>query len=836
MSIGKLRYFFSSFILLTVLFLSAQTPANLEELRSYIQEARLMGYTNEEILTLAEENGVSGDELEILKLQLEADGKIEEPEQKRTRISGDIVRAQFDRETVPGKIFGMDLFGANSNISFQTAGMPTPANYHLGPGDQLFIDIYGKSEKYYEATVSPDGVVTLTNIGPVYVNGLSIDQATAKIKGRLSKIYTGISGSNPTTFVSVALGNVRSISVSIVGEVAAPGTYQLNGLSTVFNALYVSGGPTEMGTFREIKVFRNSKLVSSVDLYDFLLNGQSLSNVRLLNNDIIMVQPFTRQVEISGEVKRPGRYELKESERFSDLVRYAGGFTDVAYRAKVNVIRNTSTGKRVSDIFPEQFDIFSIEGGDVYKVDRIQNRFENRVLIKGAVFRPGSYAITEGLTLSQLIERADGLRGDAFLQRALITRSAEDYSTTTISLSLESLLSDRIKDPVLQREDVVEILSIYDFKEERFVRISGAVNSQGVFRYSEEMSVQDLIFLAKGLSRSAQEGTIEISRRPENQSWENQTEVLRLTVDRDLVVEDSEETLLQPFDHVIVRRNPNYFEERIVEVAGQVNYPGQYSLQNEKERVSDVILRAGGLNKNGYAPGATLIRKTEFFEEERQLLERRDNLLSVIDGIDSIIYSESDRFVIDKIIEELDNTYSDDQSDNSNLASTAKRERLEELAERSIYLNDIKIRESESIALDLEKILANPGSPEDLILEDGDIINIPKKLAMVRMRGKVLYPNTVRFESGRSAKYYINKAGGFDSRAKKSRTYVVYANGDVSRTKSFLFFRSYPKTAPGSEIIVPAKPPKAPIRATDAIAITTGLATIAALIIPLTTK
>ncbi|MEQ9377781.1 MAG: SLBB domain-containing protein [Imperialibacter sp.] len=810
-----------------------------------------MGYSPDQMLQLAQSQGLSAAEVNKLSGRVNkissarvSDGKPYPSSQIRgqhdwDKIMGPRKHAEKEEEApLEERIFGYSLFNNESlKLTFEPSlNMPTPQNYVLGPGDVLFIDIYGASEQYFEARVNAEGKLVIANFGPISVSGQTIDQAKKQITDKLAIAYTGLKGATPNTFINVSLGLVRTIKVNMVGELRLPGTYTLSSLSTVFNALYAAGGITTNGTFRNIKVFRKNKLIATVDAYDFLIGGNAENNIMLQEEDVIIVDPYTSRVEVKGEVKRPGIFELSGDESFKDVLHYAGGFTDQSYKDRVNVTRNNDTEKMVADVFKDQFEIFTPKSGDVYRVGKILDRYANRVQIKGAVFRSGSYSLSDGLTLTELIKRADGPTGDAYASRATITRTLDDLSTETISFDLAKVLSGENEDIAIQREDIVTIFSKYDLKEEYYVTITGEVNQAGEFSYSEKMTVEDLIAQANGLREAAAEMNIEITRRVKDLNSKDISDIIVIQVDKSLGM-TSTGTVLEPFDHVVVRRNPNYRIERFIQIDGEVLYPGKYAIRNVNEKISDVVKRAGGLSEFAYPKGATLIRRTEFFNEEPELSRKMKSLEGVQENIEGSQKdrTESENLLSNKIDEELYEKAAD-LSSNEDLSSFAKRERLAEMGLTNPFLAGGGLKETEIIGINLEEIMSNPGSKYDLILEEGDVISIPKQLQTVRLRGRVLYPTTVRYENSKSVKYFIDRAGGFDSRARKGRTYVVYANGEVARTKGFLFMRNYPNVEPGAEIIIPVKPLKIPLKPGDLIGVATGLATIALVVSQITFK
>ncbi len=804
-----------------------------------------MGYSPDQMLQLAQSQGLSVAEVNKLSGRVSKISSDRLSEGKSYPTSQ--IRGQHDWDKIDGpgratkveiekpleeRIFGFSLFNnPNLKLSFEPSlNLPTPKNYILGPGDVLFIDIYGASEQYFEARVNAEGKLNITNFGPIAVSGLTIDQAKKQITDKLAVAYTGLKLSTPNTFINISLGLIRTIKVNMVGELRVPGTYTISSLATVFNALYVAGGITVNGTFRDIKVYRQNKLISKVDTYDFLIGGKADNNIMLQDQDVIIVEPYSARVEVKGEVKRPGIFELSGEETFKEVLAYAGGFTDQSYKDRVNVTRNANTEKMVADIFKGQFEVFTPKSGDVYQVGKILDRYSNRVQVKGSVSRPGAYSLSEGLTLTELIKRADGPTGDAYMDRASLTRTLSDLSTETISFDLGEVLLGRQGDISLQKEDVVTIFSKYDLKEEYYVTITGEVNQAGEFPYSQNMKVEDLIAQAGGLREAAAESNIEITRRVKDLNSRDISDIIVLQVDRDLGLTTAG-TSLEPFDHIIVRKNPNYRIEKFIQIDGEVLYPGKYAIKNVNEKISDVILRAGGPSEFAYPKGATLIRRTEFFNEEPELSRKINSLQGVQENIagNSNDRTESANLLSEKLKEEMYEKALD-LSANEDLSGYAKKERLKDMGLTNPMLAGGGLKETEIIGINLEEIMSNPGSKYDLILEEGDVISVPKQLQTVRLRGRVLYPTTVRYESGKSVKYFIDRAGGFDSRSRKGRTYVVYANGEVARTKSLLFVRNYPTVEPGAEIIIPVKPLKIPLKPGDFIAVTSGLATIALLV------
>ncbi len=692
------------------------------------------------------------------------------------------------------KIFGADLF-RNTRLTFEpNLRMATPQNYVIGPDDELLIDIYGYSEASYKLTVSPEGNINVPYVGVIPVAGMTIEQATSRIKSRLSSIYSGLRSGN--TSVSIAIGNIRSIKVILTGEIAKPGTYTLPSLATSFNALYASGGPTENGSFRQINVIRGGKKIAVLDIYDFLLQGQLKNNVRLQDNDIIQVPTYSTRVEVVGQVKRPGIFEILPQEELSDLIRFAGEFTERAYKARIKVLKNTETERKIQDITSAQFNVYKPSSGDKYFVDEVLERFENRVTIAGAVFRPGQFELTSGLTVSQLIRKAEGIREDAFRNRAYIVRLKEDLQTELVSFDLGKVLAGQAPDVPLQREDSISISSIFDIKEEYTIRVEGEVRTPGTLKFAEGMSLEDVIIQAGGLKESATPQRIEVSRRVKNSNALSASaktaEVFQADVSRDLKGLTAGFTL-QPFDIVVVRPSAGYEVQRIVRVEGEVLYPGIYTLSKKDERISDLIKRAGGFTALAYPEGASLKRSGS------------------------------------------------QQGDSIEVTRKMEKERLKKFQRLQKSINDtvtINLSEEEVlrnsfVGINLPKILNKPGQKEDIFLEEGDILSVPKQLQTVKVNGEVLSPNTVIFSKNRGFKEYVSNAGGFSQKALKRRSYIIYANGSVKSTKKVFFFNNYPLVKPGAEIFVPKRDDKPNLTVQQLVGVTSGLASLAVIIISL---
>jgi protein involved in polysaccharide export with SLBB domain len=811
-----------------------------DQIEELIKRAQDAGLSGTDFLMMAQMRGMPSGEVEKLRNRIEG-LSTGSSKSRSTNVSKRAAREQIDlnditrglmetqelmdEEKADSTLFGSKLFfQKNRKLSFEPSlNQATPKNYILGPGDLIYVDIYGESEKYYEATVNPEGAILLDNIGLIAVSGKTIEAAEGIIKNRVATFYTGLTGSNPKTFLQVSLGNVKTIKVHILNEVRLPGTFTLSAFSTVFNALYAAGGPSDKGTLRAIQLIRNNKKIAEIDVYELLINGTANLDVQLQDQDVILVNPYLARVKVMGEVKRPLFFEVTPEDNLEDVLRFAGGFTDLAFKDRISVSRITGNQRSISDVYSNQLGLFNLKGGDEISVYRIIDRYSNRIQIKGAVFRPGIFSLTEGLTLTQLIKNADGLKGDAYTQRASILRTKGDLSSEVLEVNLQAVLEGSQADVVLQREDVIRISSIYDVQNERYLQILGEVKRPGTYPYSAGMTPEELILIAGGLQESANIKDIEIARRLEDSDSGTLSDIITTSINPDLSFNPNAISLA-PFDQVIVRKRANFTMQRLVSVEGQVNSPGIFAIQTSVDRISDLIKRAGGVNQFAYTKGATLIRKTEFFNTESEQVRRQKNLEALRVLLrETPTNPEAQEELLIRLFRDLPK---ETVAKTDSTANNAKRESLDQIAAETPGLA-VKIKETEAVAINLEKILANPGSEEDLVLEEGDILNVPKLLQTVRMRGDVVYPTTLRHEQGRGLQYYINGAGGFDRRANRKQTYVVYANGAVKRTKGVLGIRSYPAVEPGAEVIIPSKGPKIPLRLGDLVGVTTGLATLA---------
>jgi len=697
-------------------------------------------------------------------------------------------REEFEKELKRRKIFGTELF-SNKNLTFEpNLRMPTPTNYKIAAEDEIIVDVYGYSEVQHRLKVTPEGYIRIPYLGPVYVNGLTMSEAQVRITKQLSTIYSGIKTGN--TSVQVSLGNIRSIRVILIGEVTQPGTYTLPSLATVANALYVSGGPNENGSFRSIEVIRNGASVAKFDLYDFITRGDLTNNVVLQDQDIVQVNPYQMRVELSGEIKRPAIFEAKENETLQNIIDFAGGYTDNSYKEIIKAFRVNNKSREVVNVTADQVAVFKLKSGDRFFIDSIlTNRFTNRVTISGAVFHPGDYSLEEGMTVGDLIRKADGVQEVAVMSRGIIRRLQDDYTPSIVSFNVQEALNGNQK-LVLQREDSVMIFSKLKVREEYMVKIEGEVNQPGFFPYGDSMHLEDLVLLAGGLKDAASLKHVEISRRIRTKGGYDSTDTRmaiteQFDISADLAGNPASAFSLQPFDEVMIRRSPLYLEQANILLDGEVVYPGTYAINTKKERISDVIRRAGGLRPEAYTEGAVMLRRTFINSSDSSLL-----------------------------LNKLEVFY-------NKLKDSTDIERMRGTLERKEQL----------LGIQLDKVLAQPGSKYDLYLEEGDIIRVPKKLQTVQMFGEVYFPKKVRFDRNFSFRDYVRGAGGFTGQALKRRSYIVYANGEVKSTRKLLFFNSYPKVRPGAEVYVPIKRAKAGLSSGEAVGLASALASVALVIV-----
>ena len=666
------------------------------------------------------------------------------------------------------KVFGRDIF-SNKNLSFEPLmNIATPQNYVLGAGDQVSVDIYGASQKSVDCTVSPDGDIVIEGYGPIRVGGLSVAAAKARLRATLGSRYQ-------SSRINLSLGQTRTVSINVMGEVRKPGTYTLSAFASVFNALYMAGGTNDIGTLRNIKIYRNNRLVSVCDIYDYILNGKMTGNVRLHDGDVIIVGPYDCLVNVTGKVKRPMYYEMKRNESLQTLLRYAGGFTGDAYKKAVRV--NRKTGREYAVFNVDEFDMsaFQIADGDSVSVDSILPRYANTVEIKGAVFRPGMYQLGDGInSVRTLVQHAEGLTEDAFTARAVMHRMKADRTLRVIPVDIKGIMDRTVADIPLKENDVLFIPTKQTAMNEQTITIQGEVMYPGVYKYADNETLEDFVLQAGGLTDKASTVKVDVARRVGNPKALTTDSIIAKTYSFALkdgfVVDGEQGFVLQPFDEVYVRKNPSYSEQQKVSVDGEVTFPGTYTLSHRQTRLTDLVKAAGGATNLAYIHGARLERRTN--EAERKRMEAALQMQK------------------EQLQQEL-MTLATSQTSGSALQQVGQQSKEEEIKK-------FQVPNTYPVGIELDKALADPNSDANIVLREGDRLILPQYTSTVKVNGAVMYPNTVSFIKGKGVGYYVNAAGGYSRNARKSGAYVIYMNGMVSKS-------SKAKVEPGCEIVVPSK-------------------------------
>lgn len=743
----------------------------------YVLEARRSGKSDRQIGQELMARGVSASQVKRLKQKYEdsqgggttvADQSVSGQRRERYRNSSDTltagsldaVNAQVSDPTEgaanPREVFGRNVFRSRTLTFEPNENQATPEDYRLGPGDEIIVDIWGENERSLRQEITPEGNIMIEQVGPVYLSGLTIKEADGKLRGLFGQLYAGVSGKNPTSEIRITLGRLRTIQINVMGEVATPGTYRLSSFSTVFHALYRAGGVSRIGGLRDIRVMRGGHEVASIDLYSYLLEGRREGDIRLEEGDAVVVSPYELLVEISGNVKRPMWYELKRGETLEHLIEYAGGFTGDAYRDELRIVRETGREYQLYNIREGNFGSWTMEDGDAVTVGSVLDRFANRVEVRGKVFREGMYELGDEMhTVRSLVERAGGLKEDAFTARAQLFREREDLTPELVAIDLGDILRGRSSDVELRRNDVLFIPGIHELQDRGPLTISGEVARPGVYPWAERTTIEDLVLQGGGLRDGASTVKVEVSRRLKDPKSLTATgdlsRVFTFSLKDGLVMGGDEGFYLEPYDIVDVRRSPGYMEQRRVSVDGEALFPGDYTQEKKNERLSDLVRRAGGVTDDAYVRGARLVRRMN--DDERAIRE-----------------------------------------------TTWDMARLNREENDSLPAERMMVRDRYTVGIDLEKALADPGSDYDVVLREGDVLTIPEMPSTVSVLGTVLYSNTVAFKEGGNLKYYIDQAGGYGHRARKSRVYVVYMNGTVARCSS-----RRTKIEPGCHIIVPSK-------------------------------
>lgn len=785
------RYLLTALLFLFItgtLFAQMSDQQVIDELRRYQNS----GLSQEQIATEMVRKGISPTQLQRLRSQYNVTEGAQES--SRTDIQNQLGQFRNDMDTseipvIPqdatpqeDKVYGETLF-QRENLTFApNMNMPTPANYVLGAGDEIIIDVWGDSELNVQYKIAPDGHITVPGLGRIQLSGMTVDQAESRIRTQFSTIYSDLDSSQPHTFLAISVGNVRTIKVNVMGEVRSPGTYTLSSFASAFHALYTAGGTTNIGSLRNIRIFRSGRQMADIDLYEYLIKGNNMEDITLQDGDIVMVEPHGILAQAKGEVRRPMWYEIKPHETLQDLIRYAGGFSENAFKGTITLQRSGDAEREVYTLSEAEYPVFQLHDGDKIQVDSILSRFTNMVEISGSVYRPGKYAISDRIsTVRDLIEIAQGTTGDAYLQRALLYRENDDLTRSMRSFNLDALLSNQISDVELKRNDLIHIPSILALDDNLTVFIGGEVHNPATYPYAENMHVEDIILRAGGLTEAASTARIDVYRRIKNPSGttitENTSTVHTFSLLDGEIVSNNPDFVLEPFDQIIIRRSPGYEEQQLVTIEGEVLFKGSYSKITKDERLSSLINRSGGLTPYAYTKGARLSRRLT--PEEQQKV--RESIQ---------IKAQADRLDTDSLLME--------EINNANITN-------------------------QYVAIDLEKALKNPGGPEDIILRAGDVLNVPEYNELIKISGAVLYPNMVTYKKNKKISYYINQAGGYSRLAMKGKPFVVYMNGEVSSGR-------WARVEPGCEIIVPEKPEREPLNMQGILGLGTSIASIALLI------
>lgn len=793
----KIRRVILSLFMACTLMAAAMTD---QQVIDYIKQQTAAGKSNQQIGKELMAKGVTREQAQRIKEKFESQQNSETSPttqsisqakaERRHNVNNDIASESMidigrevdegqDGQVSARQIYGHKVFNSRALTFEPSENIATPQNYRLGPGDEVIIDIWGTSEDHLRQTISPEGSIMISQIGPVYLNGMTINDANKHIKNAFSKKYAGMEDAE--TDIQVTLGQVRTIQVDILGEVATPGTFRMSPFASVFHALYRAGGINDIGSLRNIQVLRNGKKVAGVDIYEYLFDGKTNGNIRLQEGDVIIVPPYDQLVSIDGNVKRPMYYEIKPDETIKSLLEYSGGFTGDAYEGMVRLARQSGTENELYNIERGEFASYRLQDGDIITVGTILDRYANRVELKGAVYRPGMFAIGKDInTVSDLVKKADGVTDDAYTDRVLLYREGPDLELQIMALDLKDILEGRAKDVTLKRNDVLVISSIHELEERGALSIGGQVARPGSYPFAANTTLEDLIFQAGGLLEGASTARVDISRRIVDPTSTQQTqqisEIYTVSIENGLALNSGKGFKLMPYDHVEVRKSPGYNAQESVSVRGEVLFDGSYVLQKRNERLTDIIKRAGGILDEAYIKGAYLTRRLS----EDELASRREVL--------RLAMANSGPGMGD-----------------------------------SIALSKINVSPTYNVGINLEKAIQNPGSHYDVVLQPGDALFIPEQQSTVKIAGDVMFPNTVVYEPGKKLSYYIDQAGGYGQRARKNKAFIVYLNGTMAKAK-----RGTP-IEPGCQIIVPSKPDTSNTDWTKILTLATSFSSVAAL-------
>lgn len=752
--------------------LMAQSSMTDQQVLEYVKQGMSEGKDQRQMATELARRGVTREQAERVKKLYEQEqgvstSKMSGTEQNEARLreatqeestTSVLENPQPDSRELAqeNQVFGRNIFNTR-NLTFEpSVNLATPPNYRLGPGDEVIIDIWGTSQNTIRQQISPDGTINIEKIGPVNLSGMTVSEANEYLKRVLGKTYSGLDAPDGTLEIRLTLGNARTIQINVMGEVIQPGTYALSSFSTVFHALYRAGGVNEIGSLRNVQVTRNGKTVAKVDVYDFIMKGKTQDDIRLQEGDVIIVPAYEALVQISGNVKRPMKFEMKKNETLATLINYAGGFSADAYTRSLRVVRQNGEEYEINTVKEIDYSAYPMRNGDVVTAEAILNRFTNKLEVRGAVYRPGIYQLNGEInTVRALVNEAKGLMGDAFTNRAVLQREREDLTTEIISVDVRSIMAGTSPDIPLQKNDILYIPSIHDLEDRGDVAIFGEVAKPDSYSYSDNMTLEDLIIRAGGLRESASTVRVDVSRRIKDPKSTHSTDsigqMFTFALKDGFVIDGQQGFTLQPYDQVFVRRSPGYQAQQNVQVTGEVIFGGTYAMTTTEERLSDLVKKAGGATSKAYLRGAKLIRVAN--DEEKKRMRDVINLMN------------------------------------------------RQFGEAMMDSLGIRVEDTFSVGIDLEKAMAQPGSEYDLVLREGDVLSVPKLNNTVKVNGAVMMPNTVGYLSDKNANYYLDQAGGYALNAKKSKKFVIYMNGQVARIKG----RSKDKIEPGCEIIVPSK-------------------------------
>lgn len=753
--------------------LMAQTGMTDQQVLEYVKQGMSEGKDQRQMATELARRGVTREQAERVKKLYEQEQGVSTSKMSGTELNEarlrQTVREENSATMLDGisqldslklsdvnQVFGRNIFNTR-NLTFEpSVNIATPPNYRLGPGDEVIIDIWGTSQNTIRQQISPDGTINIEKIGPVNLSGMTVSEANSYLKRVLGKTYSGLDTPDGTLEIRLTLGNTRTIQINVMGEVIQPGTYALSSFSTVFHALYRAGGVSEIGSLRNVQVTRDGKTVAKVDVYDFIMKGKTQDDIRLQEGDVIIVPAYEALVQISGNVKRPMKFEMKKNETLATLISYAGGFSADAYTRSLRVVRQNGEEYEINTVKEVDYSAYPMRNGDVVTAEAILNRFTNKLEVRGAVYRPGIYQLNGEInTVRALVNEAKGLMGDAFTNRAVLQREREDLTTEIISVDVRSIMAGTSPDIPLQKNDILYIPSIHDLEERGDVAIYGEVAKPDRYSYSDNMTLEDLIIRAGGLRESASTVRVDVSRRIKDPkstvSTDSIGQMFTFALKDGFVIDGQQGFTLQPYDQVFVRRSPGYQAQQNVQVLGEVIFGGTYAMTNTEERLSDLIKKAGGATSKAYLRGAKLTRVAN--EEEKKRMRDVINLMN------------------------------------------------RQFGEAMMDSLGIKVDSTFSVGIDLEKAVASPGSEYDLVLREGDVLSVPKLNNTVKVNGAVMMPNTVGYLSNKNANYYLDQAGGYALNAKKSKKFVIYMNGQVARIKG----HDKDKIEPGCEIIVPSK-------------------------------